>query len=296
MFPEILSQSVIKLLVSTFDPDKKGVAIEIGIGTDNFYSIKYKEEGLECIAVDPIAYPPFVKIAKERNIHFEEACIYDQEGEITLFSSNFSDLSSINQDWWGVDANNQKKVKAILLTTLLKKYNVQQITFLKADTEGSEFEIIKQLIELEQSKLPCVVEFEYGGGAIMQSGNGGWNSKFFDKVIAIIQTLQNLGYEQGLIIDSNDIEPAFFDLKTIKDPRELFKPNYEYGNFLVFKHAVPSIIEFENLLLKAQTIELEKQLRNITAENAALNIKILKSQYLKRVINKIKKIFKKSGQ
>ena len=296
MFPEILSQSVIKLLVSTFDPDKKGVAIEIGIGTDNFYSIKYKEEGLECIAVDPIAYPPFVKIAKEKDIHFEEACIYDQEGEITLFSSEFSDLSSVNQDWWGVDANNQKKVKAILLTTLLKKHNVHQITFLKADTEGSEFEIIKQLAGLEQSKLPCVVEFEYGGGAIMQSGNGGWNSKFFDKVIAIIQTLQSLGYEQGLIIDSNDIEPAFFDLKAIKDPRELFKPNYEYGNFLVFKHAVPSIIEFENLLLKAQAIELEKQLRHITAENAALNIKILKSQYLKRVINKTKKIFKKPGQ
>jgi len=149
---------------------------------------------------------------------------------------------------------------------------------------------------LEQSKLPYVVEFEYGGGAIMQSGNGGWSSNFFDKVIAIIQTLQNLGYEQGLIIDSNDIVPAFFDLKTIRDPRELFKPNYEYGNFLAFKNAVPNIIEFENLLLKAQTLELEKQLRNITAENAALSIKILKAQYLKRVINKTKKIFKKSGR
>jgi FkbM family methyltransferase len=296
MYPEILSQSVIKLLVNTFDPDKKGVAIEIGIGTDNFYSIKYKEEGLECIAVDPVAYPLFLKIAKEKNIHFEEACIYDEEGEITLFSSEFSDLSSVNQDWWGVDEKNQKKVKAILLTTLLKKYNVHQITFLKADTEGSEFEIIKQLVGLEQSKLPWVIEFEYGGGALMQSGNGGWSSKFFDKVVAIIQILQNLGYEQGLIIDSNDIVPAFFDLKKVRDPRELFKPNYEYGNFLAFKNAIPNVLEFENILLNTQTLELEKQLRNITAENAALNIKILKAQYLKRVINKTKKIFKKPGR
>jgi hypothetical protein len=65
---------------------------------------------------------------------------------------------------------------------------------------------------------------------------------------------------------------------------------------LAFKNAIPNVLEFENILLNTQTLELEKQLRNITAENAALNIKILKAQYLKRVINKTKKIFKKPGR
>jgi FkbM family methyltransferase len=291
MFPEILSQSIIKLMVNTFDPDKKGAAIEVGVGTDNFYSVKFKEEGLECIAVDPIAYPPFLKLAAEKNIHFEEACIYDEEGEITLFSNDYSDLSSVNQDWWGVDINNQKKVKAILFSTLLKKYNVTKITFLKTDTEGSELEIIKQLVELEKSGLPAVVEFEYGGGGFRRDGNGGWNEKYFNKVIAIINTLQNLEYEQGLIIDSNDVMPLFFDLKSIEDPGALFKPNYEYGNFLAFKNKIQNIAEFESILLKTQTLELEKLLESRNEENAALRIKILKAQYVKRAINKIKRIF-----
>jgi len=293
MFPELLSQSIIKLLISTFDPEKKGVAIEIGIGTDNFYSFKYKEEGLECIAVDPVAYPPFLKIAKEKNIHFEEACIYDQEGEITLFGSHMSDLSSINRDWWGVDAENQKKVKSILLSTLLKKYNVDRITFLKADTEGSEFEIIKQLAGLEELNLPYIVEFEYGGGGFKKNGAGGWTRQFFDKVIAIIQTLQKLGYQEGLLIDSNDLTPVFFDLKTITDPNELFKPHYEYGNILIFKKAIGNILEIENVLLKTQSTALEKFLDDLKAENAALHIKLLKSRYLTRAINKIKRILGK---
>ncbi|MDB4926955.1 FkbM family methyltransferase [Mucilaginibacter sp.] len=292
MFPEILSQSIIKLLVNTFDPDKKGTAIEIGVGTDNFYSIKYKEAGLECLAVDPIAYKPFLKIAKERNIHFEEACIYDTEGEITLYSNEYSDLSSINSDWWGVNEKNQKKVKSILLKTLLIKYNIDKITFLKADTEGSEYEIIKQLTELDQSKLPYIIEFEYGGGAFKQSGTAGWDKKFFGKVIALIQTLQDLNYAQGLIIDSNDIMPVFFDLKTIKDPNELFKPTYEYGNFLVFKNPINNVAEFESLLLKTQAFELKKLLDNLYTENAALGVKVLKAQYLSRIINKVRKMLK----
>jgi len=293
MFPELLSQSIIKLLISTFDPEKKGVAIEIGVGTDNFYSFKYKEEGLECIAVDPVAYPPFLKIAKEKNIHFEEACIYDHEGEITLFGSHMSDLSSINRDWWGVDAENQKKVKSILLTTLLKKYNVGQITFLKADTEGSEYEIIKQLTELDEINLPLIVEFEYGGGGLKKSGAGGWERQFFDKVIAIIQTLQKLNYQSGLLIDSNDTASVFFDLKTITDPNDLFKPNYEYGNILIFKKVPDNIVEIENVLLKTQLTELEKSIGVLRTENDALRIKILKSRYLKRAIDKAKRFFGK---
>lgn len=293
MFPEILSQSIIQALVDDFDPEKKGVAIEVGVGTDNFYSVKFRQAGLKCIAVDPIAWPPFLEIAREHDILFEEACIYDQEKEITLFSSKHSDLSSLNQDWWGVDANNQKKVKAILLKTLLAKYDVDQITFLKADTEGSEYEIIKQLKELAGSQLPYVVEFEYGGGALKQTGAGGWDNRFYDKVLAIIQILQDLNYQQGLIIDSNDTSAEIFDLKAVNDPDTLFKQTYEYGNFLVFKNPVKSKAHLENLLLKAQTIELEKIISVLTTENKNLNIKVLKLQYFNRFVNRIKRYISK---
>lgn len=293
MFPEILSQSIIKGLVDDFDPERKGVAIEIGVGTDNFYSVKFREAGLKCIAVDPIAWPPFLEIAREHDILFEEACIYDQEQEITLFSSKYSDLSSLNQDWWGVDANNRKKVKAILLKTLLTKYDVDQITFLKADTEGSEYEIIKQLKELDKSQLPYVVEFEYGGGALKHTGAGGWDKKFYDKVLTIIQILQDLNYQQGLIIDSNDTAAEIFDLNTVNDPDTLFKQTYEYGNFLVFKNPVKNKAALENLMLKAQTIELEKTISILNTENTSLRIKVLKLRYFNRFVNKIKRFLGK---
>ena len=292
MYPETLSQSIIKLLTDAYDPEKKGAAIEIGVGTDNFYSVKYKEQGLKCVAVDPIAYAPFLQIACEKQIHFEEACIFDKEGEITLFSNNASDLSSINHDWWGVDTNNYRKVKAILLTTLIEKYSINKITFLKADTEGSEYEIIKQLKQLSTEHLPAVVEFEYGGGGLCMDGIAGWDIKFVDKVLAIVKTLQELKYEQGLIIDSNDVEPIFVDLTTLTDALKLFKPHYEYGNFLVFKKRLPDITACENTLLKAQAIEMKALVNNLYYENNKLNIKILKSQYFKRAVNRIKRVFK----
>jgi FkbM family methyltransferase len=291
MFPEILSQSIIKPLADIFDPGRIGAAIEIGVGTVNFYSVKYKEQGFKCVAVDPLPYQPFLKTAEEKDIYFEEACIYDQEGQITLFCSEHADLSSVNADWWGVDVNSPKKVNAILLTTLLKKYHIDQVTFMKIDTEGSEYEIIKQLKELDLRQIPCILEFEYGGGAIKQTGGGAWVKQFFDKVIGILEILKSLDYKEGLILDSNDIEPVFFDFKTLKDPASLFKPIYEYGNMLVFKDYIGNKIELENVLLKTQSTELAKFLEILKTENAALGIKYFKTRYLKRLINKTKTTF-----
>jgi FkbM family methyltransferase len=293
MFPELLSQAIIEALINDFDTNRQGAAIEIGVGTDNYYSVKYKQAGLKCIAVDPIAWPPFLKIADKNDIHFEEACIYDQETELTLFLNDHSDLSSLNHDWWGVDGSRQKKVKAILLKTLLNKYKVDKITFLKADTEGSEYEILKQLKDLSDDQLPYVVEFEYGGGGLKQSGLGGWSDKYFDKVKSIILLLKGLGYQQGLIIDSNVVMPVIVDLQTVTDAGELFKSNFDYGNFLAFKKPVQNLAALENLLLNAQAPGLEQVIDTLQSENRALKIKVLKLQYFTRFVNKIKSLLGK---
>jgi FkbM family methyltransferase len=293
MFPEVLSQAIIKPLANMFDPQRKGMAIEIGVGSSNFYCLQYEEHGFKCIAIDPLPYLPFLKISSEKNIIFEECCIYDSEGEITFFVADSPDLSSINADWWGVNDRAEKKVNAILLSTLLKRHRVETITFLKIDTEGSEYEIIKQLTDLASQQLPYILEFEYGGGGTKQSGDGGWSTPFFNKIIAVIKLLQGLNYKEGLILDSNDHEPFFFDLEKIDDPTNLFKPNYEYGNMLVFKTPVLNKIEIENTLLKAQAAEVAKLIDALRADNARLYLQFIKSQYFTRFINKLKRTFKK---
>ncbi len=292
MVPEILSQSIIELLTDTFDPAREGAAIEIGVGTDNFYCLKYSDAGLKCVAVDPVPYPPFLDLSRERKIDFEEACIYDQEGELTLFCNKHSDLSSINKDWWGVKSSYQKTVKAILLPTLLEKYGIDLITFLKIDTEGSELEIVKQIADLNISELPRIIEFEYGGGATKQSGEGAWSEKYASKVNDIIRTLQGLGYKQGLILDSSEAIPVFFDLETVKDPSDLFLPHYEYGNLLVFKNQIENTAKFENVILKAQAVQLQSDFRTLKAQNHELYLKTVKNHFVKNVVKRMIKVFK----
>lgn len=294
MFPELLSQAIIETLADEFDPQRNGVAIEIGVGTDNFYAVQYRQAGLKCIAVDPIAHPPFLEIARQYDIQFEEACIYDHETELTLFSNSLTDLSSLNSDWWGVDTNNQKKVKAILLSTLLNKYQIEKITFLKADTEGSEYEILKQLKDVQQTLLPAVVEFEYGGGGIKENGAGGWQQKYFDKVIATINLLKALGYQQALIIDSTAATPSLINLQEVTDADILFAPTFEYGNFLAFKQPIKQQDKFENLLFKTLLPYLERTISELNVYNTNLKLKVLKLQYFTRAVNKLKRMFGKS--
>jgi len=289
VFPEILSQSIILPLTNYFDLERNGWAIEIGVGSDNFYAENFSRFGLQCIAVDPIPYKPFNEIARKNNIYFEEVCIYDSEGEITIYSND--DLSSINPDWWGVDNKNTKKVQSILLSTLINRHKVEKITFLKIDTEGTEYEIIKQLNDLPPALLPKVIEFEYGGGALKETGNAGWNEKYFKKVLAIFEVLKRLEYQQGLQLDSNDISIPFFSLDVLDNPEMLFKPHHEYGNILIFKDAIKDTSRIEATLLEAQIGELKSKYDIIFEENRQLYIQIQKSNYTKRILNRFRRTF-----
>ncbi|MBC6112184.1 FkbM family methyltransferase [Pedobacter fastidiosus] len=293
MFPEILSQSIINKLTEYFDPTKKGFAIEIGIGTDNFYCVEYKKSGLKCIAIDPIPHQPFVNIARELNINFEKVCIYDFEGEITFYSNELTDLSSINENWWGIDKKNKQNVQAILFQTLLDKYSIINITFLKVDTEGTEFEILKQLEGINPTRLPCIIEFEYGGGGLKKNGINGWSHEYFNKVIKILHILKRLGYEQGLILESNEIENLFFDVNKVTSFESLFKNHFEYGNLIIFKKKISKTEEVQEIISKIQTYELKKKYDQLIIENQNLHAKYIKTKYLRRLIHKAKNLFKK---
>jgi FkbM family methyltransferase len=290
VFPEKLSMHLFKLISEDIDVKREGFAIEIGVGTDNFYSLLFRDLNFKTIAVDPILHLPFIVLANEHNIIFEEACIYEVDGEISIFTSSHSDLSSLHKNWWGINGKTSKTVNSKTFKTLLTSHKVNKITFLKVDTEGSELEILIQLSDLDHKLLPSVVEFEYGGGGIKKDGHAGWSSEFYNKNISVLKLFKELNYKEGILIDSISLNPHFFSFSEIYYFNQLFESSYEYGNIIVFKdiiqrkfHIKDQILTYQNDILQDYLVEINEQLKS-------LQLKIAKRRILKRALLKFKKL------
>jgi len=285
-----MSMQLIRLIADKVDKNRQGCAIEIGIGTDNFYSYIFNDLKFKTIAVDPIPFQPFVDEAKTRNIIFDETCIYEDDGEIDIFTSTHSDLSSVHENWWGINGQTKRTVRSKTLLTLLNDHQTSSITFFKVDTEGAELEIIKQFSLLEKGMLPQIVEFEYGGGHLKKTGLGGWSDEFYNKNLEVLHVLKKLGYSEGLIFDSLNIDPVYFSIVELNNFDSIFADDFEYGNIVIFKNEIDlrdllneELLIFQNGLLKTYINELH-------LENDRLQKAIQKAQLFKRLKRKIKRI------
>lgn len=292
MFPEQLSMHLVKLISDEIDINRIGTAIEIGVGTGNFYSLIYKDLGFNTIAVDPIAYLPFLELATRHCIIYDESCIYIENGEEVIYMSAHSDLSSLHDDWWGAIENTGKIVKSQDLKTFLGKHKIEKISFLKVDTEGSEFEILQQFSDLNSTLLPKIIEFEYGGGGLRKDGIAGWSPDFYEKTLKTLYLLKTLGYKEAIIFDSIALEPVFFSFEGENDFDSLFKPNFEYGNVIAFNEKMKDVRTIKEQILSFQNILLAEYIDNLKKENTKLHIELIKKDYSKRVLNKIKRVLK----
>jgi len=283
---------LIRSFSDEIDKDRAGTAIEIGVGTDNFYSLIYKEMGFDTIAIDPVAYGPFLKLAGEHGIIFDECCIYSTNGELTLYTSEHSDLNSLHNNWWGITGKKSKTVKAQDLQTFIKKHSIQKISFLKVDTEGSEYDILQQFRDLKPALLPAVLEFEYGGGGLKKEGSGGWQPAFFKKTLDTLELLKSLNYQDAILLDSVALEPVFFSFERDTDFENLFKPDFEYGNLIAFKEKIKNKEAIKSQILDAQNALLGVYINELKRENTELHRKLINLDYRKRIVNKLKRILK----
>jgi FkbM family methyltransferase len=233
--------SIIPYLLEKYDKEKMGVAIDVGVGTFNLYCEKFSKENLKTFAIEPLPSQRLLDISEQFGITLVKACLYDVDGFINFYTGIFKDkpqinVSSIEEDWWGVtDKSERLKVKSIKLSTLLSQFNIKSITYLKLDTEGSEYEIIKQLIGFKSESLPKILEFEYGGGGKKHEKKGGWNSKFYGKTLMSLEILRNLNYRYGLIFEKESDSIVEFELDQNFNPDLLFKFYFVYGNILLFR-------------------------------------------------------------
>ena len=249
---EACSRQLMTTFATILDPNRQGTAIEIGVGTQDYYFEDFVKAGFPTLAVEPAPAEELRVTCQQLNVPLEQAAIAEKNGEVTLYLGEYQgqlnvNLNSLNPDWWGVvnpqqsESPSQRRtpaslnVPAFTLKTLLQNRGIERISLLKVDTEGSEFGIINGLREIPPQTLPSLVQFEYGGGGDRQSQEGGWNPKYFQSTLDCLEVLKALGYEWLLLIDRELPRPCSFALQEITNFADIFHPLSHVGNAIACK-------------------------------------------------------------
>ncbi len=269
---EQISFFLIPYLGNCFDKLRKGAAIDIGVGTSAFYCSEYHASGFRTLAVEPLPAEDLKTLCLDKNISLVEGAVYSEDGFVDIYTGEFNgeslpDLSSLNQNWWGVNSkNNRIRVRSYTLQTIINQFAIDRITFMKIDTEGSEYAIVNQLLKLNQKLLPQVVEFEYGGGALKSEKKGGWEEGFFNHTLECLRVLKQLNYTNGLIIERELSAPVFFDFNQIVDLKELFQDHFAYGNIVCFKESGVNYNKILTLLKPGNITRLKQFFKKVSGK------------------------------
>jgi FkbM family methyltransferase len=240
MHVEECCQALLHHVLPKIDKSRKGLCIDVGVGTFALYCEIFAQTGFNTIAVEPLPTPAVTKTCRSLGITLINSCVYDNDGIQTMYTGTFNgtenmNLSSIRSDWWG-SSSNSVQVRSITLATLLKTVAARSITCLKLDVEGVESIIIEQLESVKTSLLPSVVMFEYGGGGSMQEGKAGWSKEGIDDTLACFRILKDLHYNTAILVDSlPNSKERVIDLTEINIlPDIYFQPQSIYGNAICF--------------------------------------------------------------
>jgi len=133
---EHLTQEIFvdKIYESIFEVEEGDVVLDLGASIGPFsYSILEKNPSrVICVEPSPVEIPTLVSNLRKSNFDLVPYGISSQDGESTL------------PFLFGVDADPhllERKVKLISFKTLLEKYNLEKIDFLKTDCEGGEYDV-----------------------------------------------------------------------------------------------------------------------------------------------------------
>ncbi|MFW5690117.1 MAG: FkbM family methyltransferase [Spirochaetota bacterium] len=97
--------------------------------------------------------------AKHEGLHFVPAAISDTDGDVTFYLSRITTLSSLHADEWfkgrndGIAYANRTRfgssvpiiVEGMTWKSLLERHSVSRVDLLQIDTDGSDFDIIRQI-------------------------------------------------------------------------------------------------------------------------------------------------------
>jgi FkbM family methyltransferase len=179
-----------------------GNFIDIGAADGLYLSNTYvleKRYGWKGICVEPAN--KIDDLRRNRKCIIEDSCIYSKSGEFVEFQID-KEISGIKRYFDGAHERKGKiiKIKTISSKDLLKKYNVPKvIDYLSIDTEGSEYEILKNFpFKDYEVKLITVEHNAYSG----KKEDISRRNKIF-----------NLLTKNGFIRESNDAFSKEFGVK-----------------------------------------------------------------------------------
>ncbi len=260
MHPERTIKKIIPYLLKKYDKSKEGVAIDIGIGTDNYYFPIFQKENYKTFAIEPLPCENLLELIPKTKVVFINECISDYNGTIEIYTGRYEgndyvDVSSTNFDWWGIDKNSKtESVSCRNLKSVIEDFRIKKITYFKVDTEGTEFTIIKQFEDIPIYIYPEIIEFEYGGGGTKMEGKAGWSEKYYKQTLDILILLKKIGYKYMLIFEREVEIPIEANIEGDINFTELFQDQFVYGNILIFRDKKYSLNKI-NLFCKPSFLE-----------------------------------------
>jgi FkbM family methyltransferase len=144
--------------------------IDVGANVGNYANLLLRETPssaeIKAILIEPSLLA--TKILQERfnrsgNVHVIQAAVSNFNGESTFFeeleagetSSLISGVSNCNAA--------KKIVNVVSLDVVVQEYKLENIDFLKIDTEGNDLHVLQGAIDLLSQNKISIIQFEYGG-------------------------------------------------------------------------------------------------------------------------------------
>lgn len=290
---DLLASELLKLT----DPNKTGVVVEIGLGSGNYSFVWARSEGYRCHAIEPLPVPDLINACLRHGVHLTEAAISKARGTASIYLGELEghstpDVSSLNPRWWGC-GHRSREVVTLSLKDFIVENRINQISLLKIDTEGSEFEIISNIASLNPEQKPLMVCFEYGGGGTNGSGAGGWAPEFLRKTIETIKSLIDAGYCEGVMLEESIRVPRCLMLKNGYSPERLFAGGERGGNLLFLRKRLGE--KTLQYLVRSKQSSLDSDARRARLQRIKMEFdhyKIRATQGLKHRFSKIRSILK----
>ena len=253
MHVEECCRALLHYMLPEIDQSRKGLCIDVGVGTFELYCELFARTGFDTVAVEPLPTPAIERLCRSLNIVLIKSCVYDNDGTQTMYTGTYNgsenlNLSSIRSDWWG-SSSHSVQVRSMTLDTLLTTINAHLITCLKLDVEGVESVIIQQLQQVPAFLLPAVVVFEYGGGGTKQDGKAGWSETGINDTLSCFRILKDLNYRTTILVDSSpEGNERVIDLAEVNMlPDILFSSRSIYGNAICFLDRVADTTLIQNI-------------------------------------------------
>lgn len=146
----------------------------IEIGSCDFNTLNnFANHGWEGCIIDPMS-EYLNKLEKKKGVHYVNAGMDHDDGERKIYFApksvvdhdrDFAGMSTFytadERGYGSKHLTESKVVKTMSFKTLIEKYNIKKIDFLKIDTEGYDFEILK-MFPWELTKLnPALIKVEH---------------------------------------------------------------------------------------------------------------------------------------